>query len=206
MEIDLGTNNHKKGHVSLKHRYIIKVEGYSIHRRACTPSTTKILNIKKITKRVCYRSGRWDSNEKKLYSHFLRMKDCHPSWKIKLSHKKRVRYFKEMSRFIKTRSPQQCRSHDQKVWRHYAKDHQDLISEIKLEESELQDTICTGVREEQQEQQSLTIPDQCMMMSSVLKREESDILSLKLELFRTNISHLRKELILLSRKLSVGNE
>ena len=63
-----------------------------------------------------YNSGRWTNAEKMQYQYFMihNIQD-HETWSTKTYNKKRASIFVEMSRMIRTRSPGQCRSHDQKM-------------------------------------------------------------------------------------------
>ncbi|CAK87565.1 unnamed protein product (macronuclear) [Paramecium tetraurelia] len=66
---------------------------------------------KKSTKRKLYNIGHWTTKEHNLYLSFIQTnKDI----MLNSDLKKQNKIFKQMSNFIKTRSPSQCRSHHQK--------------------------------------------------------------------------------------------
>jgi len=84
-----------------------------------------------------YNEGRWSQKEEDLYLQFIRQAKSSQAWAEKHTYRKRQNYFKEMSKFIKTRSPLQCRSHDQKMA--LKRPHIDFSSSESSEESELSD-------------------------------------------------------------------
>ena len=87
-----------------------------------TSNIQKLFNIKKRrynrSSNVAaspYSSKRWTPHEKWLYQTFLDKNVSNSDWKEKSSNKKRNNYFVEMSKFIQTKSPSQCKSFDQKA-------------------------------------------------------------------------------------------
>jgi len=95
-------------------------------------ATTPTIIRKSINKKRKDRTiicGRWSPQEEALYKRFIKeFHQLNPSWQVVSTHKKRQNYFIEMSKFIKTRTPRQCRSHDQKF-------RKQVVLEIKKEAS-----------------------------------------------------------------------
>jgi hypothetical protein len=87
------------------HKYIIGSDEFQTLN-----SSTR--NLSNISEKERYLSGKWAKEEEQRYWQFI-LKEGH-RWKEAI-HKKRTNFFIEMSRFVITRSPTQCRSHDQKI-------------------------------------------------------------------------------------------
>ncbi len=117
---------------------------------------------KKIAKKTKtpYNQGRWTKLEEDLYLKFVRQAQSSQSWGQKETYKKRKNYFTEMSKFIKTRNPLQCRSHDQKMV--LKNSHSDPnssedcseISQLELSESEPEEILSEAKIEVKAESES----------------------------------------------------
>jgi hypothetical protein len=74
------------------------------------------LKKKKISKELLLARGRWTEKEHLRYVAFLHQKNViDPDSVIRRKDKKRQRFFIEMSKFVKSRTPNQCKSYDQKI-------------------------------------------------------------------------------------------
>jgi len=109
----------------------ISVEQTPKEEDSCSKSSPDNLSIPPLSsnskksiqrKKSCrtFNYGPWTPQEETQYKKFiLSFDNKHPSWSTAGPHKKRMNYFIEMSKFVGTRSPEQCRSHDQKRRNHY---------------------------------------------------------------------------------------
>ena len=135
----------------------IRVEKYKLTRVTSTQSKSEgKKSVSKIPKQtfkkanrqsvVKFKTGKWTAKEKQLYQIFIT--GTQYNWNEKRRNKKRVRYFQEMSNFIKTRSSDQCKSHDQKMRHRFIKDEEFKIKEEEIclkEENDSQDYTTVSI-------------------------------------------------------------
>jgi len=121
----------------------VRVEKYKLLK--VSPSQSKTKEKKTVQKvprqtfqKACkqpkekFRTGKWTVIEKQLYQRFV--VGTKLNWDKKQRNKKRINYFQEMSKFIKTRSPAQCKSHDQKMRHKLMIDGIDIKEEADIKE------------------------------------------------------------------------
>lgn len=124
-----------------------------------SPKTTKAKKAKKSSllknnrnyihknKKDGHKYGKWTAEEEEKYRSFLvNFKNMHPSWTKSEARQKRLNIFIEMSKFIKTRTPEQCRSHDQKAIKKLL--HPKTQKSSKSESSEKKETPMVKEEEE----------------------------------------------------------
>lgn len=142
----------------------------------CTPKKMgKPLINKSQVKRIKRLDGHWTPIEEEKYQKFvLEMRYKHPTWSEICSHKKRFNYFLEMSKAIKTRTPAQCRSHDQKMRRRYTKDEDNSDNDTETDTETDEDEEMKREFEEKMEEESPVLIKRSVRLRKAVNYKEPE--------------------------------